>query len=56
MSTAAIKYLSERFSETIDYARKEYDVTYEEVVGTLVIMAFSLFAERKEIDEEKDGD
>ena len=34
--------------EKIDYFRKEYSMTYAEVIGTLFIIALELFEEEKD--------
>ncbi len=39
------QYLRAEFTRAIDYARKEFHMTYEEVIGTLAMMALDLYQE-----------
>ena len=45
MSENALNYMQDEFIRTIDYARKEFDITYAEVVGILDIVKHIMLEE-----------
>ena len=53
MSKAAAGDLYERVFREVDYTRKEYDMTYAEAVGVLVIVAWQLIKESDDEDKER---
>ena len=52
MSTQAVDCLQERINKQIDYCRKEFDMTYAEVVGVLEIVKHDIWNETIEESEE----
>lgn len=54
MTVAAQGYLQERFRAAIDYARQEYDLTYEELIGALAMLQMDMHAEHLAITEDAD--
>lgn len=50
MSKQAQDYMSEKFHAAIDYARKEFDITYADVLGSLEFVKAEVFAEAAEVD------
>lgn len=52
MSKKGIEALSESIEDRIDYFRKEFDMTYGEVVGVLEFIKFSMLRESFEDKEE----
>ena len=56
MSKAATDYLADTVDRAVDYARREYEMTYAEAVGVLVMKAHLLMAEAADSDPEGDED
>ncbi len=58
MTVACQQYLRSEFTRAINYARKEFDMTYEEVIGTLAMMALDLHEENltSQTEDAEDGD
>jgi len=54
VTVAAQQYLAEKFRRVIDYARQEYDMTYEELIGALAMLAMDMHAEHIKITEDAD--
>ncbi len=50
MSKAATSDLAERINREVDYCRLEYEMTYAEAVGVLVIVALELLSETGDSD------
>lgn len=46
----ATEYLCKRINESIDYCRKEWNITYAEVIGSLEVIKFDILEEMLEDD------
>lgn len=53
MSDAGRQYLLDKLTDTIDYVRLEYDMTYTELIGCLEVVKHSILVEGS-IDEDED--
>lgn len=47
--------LKDAFYKTIDYMRMEYNMTYEEVIGTLDMIKMDLYMECRDLATEEDS-
>jgi len=52
MSKQGNEYLDDEITRIIDYSRKEFDMTYAEVVGLLIFKAHMLISEAFNKDQE----
>ena len=52
MSKRGTEHLESELTKMVDRFRREYEMTYAEVVGTLHVVAFALLSET--IDDEQD--
>lgn len=55
MSKNGIEYLGDEIDRIVDYARKEYDLTYAEIVGVLSMKGWLMMQEADERRDEVEG-
>ena len=54
MSQQAAEYLEGKVCAAIDYCRKEFDITYMEVIGVLHILADTMVREMRDVECEEE--
>lgn len=56
MSKEAQNYMQEKFHDAIDYARKEFDITYADVLGSIEFVKAEIFSEAAGANLDVEGD